>query len=205
MLCQLRPQFTEPRSALTVLPESPRGIQNLPVTRSILQFNIQSIQTANWQWLSMPFPQSRLWIKRIHLRYATVHEQEQHALGARRVMRKHAPRRCGPGNLVCKCMKCQRTKPARRTLQPPPAVFHSFKSLTGMSHSFTIPCSGPAPAPKPPPTELQSTNRNSAELNITCTSSAMACSLVRPSAITAAIHCSPASISSASASRTSTR
>lgn len=188
MLCQLRPQFTKPGSALTVLPESPRRIQNLPVTRSILQLNIQSIQTANWQWLSMPFPQSRLWIKRIYLRYATVHEQKQHASGTRRVMRQHASRPRGPGNLICECMKRQCTKSAGRILQPPPAIFHPLKSLTGMPHSFTIPCSRPAPQP----TESQSTNRNSAELNITCTSSAMASFLVRPSAITSAIHCRPA-------------
>ena len=122
MLCQLRPQFTEPRSALTVLPESPRGIQNLPVTRSILQFNIQSIQTANWQWLSMPFPQSRLWIKRIYLRYATVHEQKQHASGTRRVMRQHAPRPRGPGKLICESMKRQCTKSASKILHPDPGA-----------------------------------------------------------------------------------
>src|SRR5690349_1754281 len=71
-----REQVAYPCTALTVLPESPRGLQQVE------RFARDDFRAGERQRLAVVPFQQRLVVKRVHLRWTSVHKQENDSFGS---------------------------------------------------------------------------------------------------------------------------
>ena len=117
MLRDVRKEFADLDTALTVLPKLPRRFQQISDT--VLR---KCKRPLKRQWLAVIRGQARLRIERVHVRGTAMHKQENHSLGPRREMRllsARADQLVDRRRAFCPSKRCQahQAKPASRALQ----------------------------------------------------------------------------------------